>query len=269
MESSLGAPIGVQRNARVAHIRKYVCNPPERGHVLRLVAIENPPTVLGEWMRSQCDDNGVTADDVDARLRDHANTTGEDTQANLTWCAENSTVVCNKRLRCKPDNSADSTTDPAMMAQAEALGIDGTNKGNAIQLSRALEGQLRLFMSDAQTRRAEDRARERLNMERESMYGSMIKDAWQMAHLANMEADKLRHQQRRELDQVALQLRETLTEQDPESEESGARAEMIKMVTGAFTQALPFIVGQLGKMMQEPAPQPMSANTRPEPTDAE
>jgi hypothetical protein len=249
---AVGAPIGVNRNARVAHIRKYVCNPPERGHVLRLVAVESPPTVLGEWERAQCQDNGLTADDVDARLRDHANTTGEETQANLTWCAENAMVVTSKRLRCKPDNSADSTTDPSIMAQAEALGIDGTNKGNAIQLSRALEGQLRLFMSDAQTRRAEDRARERLNMEREAMYGSMIKDAWQMAHLANMEADKLRQTQRRELDQVALQLREAAGYEAEASEEGGANAELIKTVTGALTQALPFILQGVMRALQEP-----------------
>jgi hypothetical protein len=213
-------------------------------------------------MRGQCDDNGVTAEDVDARLRDHADTTGRDTEANLTWCAENSTVVCNKRLRCKPNNAAESTLDPSMLAQAEALGIDGTNKGNAIQLSRALEGQLRLFMADAQTRRAEDRARERLQMEREQMYGTMIKDAWTAAHQANLENDKLRHQQRRELDQAALQLREAVETDGAGDDETEAKTEMIKMVTGALAQALPFIVAQVQKMMVE-APPPANTNGAP------
>lgn len=248
--NGLGAPIGVNRNARVAHIRKYVCNPPERGHTLRLVAVEDPPTVLGEWPRAACEDNGPTADDVDARLRDHANTTGTETTANLTWCAENAMVVTSKRLKCKPDNSPESTMDPAMMAQAEALGIDGTTKGNAIQLSRALEGQIRLFMSDAQTRRAEDRARERQNIELVQVLGQMVRDGWTAAHQANAEADRLRIQQRSELDRVALQLRDATTG-SAEQEESGARAELIRMVGGALTQALPFIVTAVGKMITE------------------
>ncbi len=157
----LGAPIGVNRNARVAHIRKFVCVPPARGQTLRLVAVEDPPTVLGEWPRAACEDNGVTAEEVDARLREHADATGQETQANLTWCSAENHVVCSKRLKCKPESSPESPLDPAYMAQAEALGIDGTNKGNAIQLSRALEGQIRLFMSDAQTQRAEARAMQR------------------------------------------------------------------------------------------------------------
>ena len=252
MDSGLGAPIGVNRNARVAHIRKFVCVPPERGHTLRLVAVEDPPTVLGEWPRAACEDNGPTADDVDARLRDHSNTTGQETIANLTWCAENNMVVCSKRLKCRPDSAPESTMDPAMMAQAEALGIDGTNRGNAIQLSRALEGQIRLFMSDAQTRRAEDRARERQNIELFQTMGAMVRDSWTAAHQANAEADRLRIQQRHELDKAALAIREA-TNSDADTEESGARAELIRMVGGALTQALPFIVSAVGKMVTEGA----------------
>jgi hypothetical protein len=251
--TGLGAPIGVQRNARVAHIRKFVCVPPARGHTLRLVAVEDPPTVLGEWPRAACEDNGPTAEEVDARLREHADTTGQETLANLTWCSAENHVVCSKRLKCKPDNAAESTLDPAYMAQAEALGIDGTNKGNAIQLSRALEGQIRLFMADAQTQRAEQRAMQRQQLELVQALGGMVRDGWTAAHAANLEADKLRIQQRRELDQAAAAVREA-TQLDADTAESGARAEVLQMVSSAFTQALPFIMQAVQKMMlQQPA----------------
>lgn len=259
--TGLGAPIGSNRNARVAHIRKFVCVPPERGHVLRLVAIDDPPTVLGEWPRVQCADNGITAEEVDAFLREHANATGERVTANLTWCAENHLVVTTKRLKCEPEaNSESALVDPSDKARMEALGLDGSNKGNAVQLSRALEGQIRLFMNDAQTRRAEDRAQARVNIELVQTMGAIAREGWAAAHAANIEADKLRQQQRRELDQAALAVRESV---DSESEESGARAELIKMVTGAFVQALPLIVNGVSKMLAEnsnaAAPPPAAA----------
>lgn len=253
----LGAPIGVNRNARVAHIRKFVCVPPARGHTLRLVAVEDPPTVLGEWPRASCEDNGGTAEEVDARLREHADTTGMETTANLAWCADNALVVCSKRLKCKPESSPESPLDPAYMAQAEALGIDGTNKGNAIQLSRALEGQIRLFMNDAQTQRAEQRAMQRQQLELVQALGGMVRDGWTAAHAANAEADRLRIQQRRELDAAALAVRDA-TQLDADSAESGARAELIQMVGGAISQAMPFILAAVQKMMLQA---PANANT--------
>jgi len=255
----LGAPIGVNRNARVAHIRKFVCVPPDRGHTLRLIAIEDPATVLGEWPRAQCEDNGVTAEDVDARLRDHANTVNAETAANLTWCAENHLVVCSKRLKCKPDSPIDSAMDPASAAQAEAWGVNGSVKGEALQLGRALEGHIRLYMTDAQTRRAEDRARDKMQIELIQTLGTMVREGWTAAHQANAEADRLRMQQRRELDAAALQLREALPEGDPENE---ARGELINQVGAALTQAFPFILQHVVKAL---AQVPDNANATPLP----
>lgn len=247
--TGLGAPIGTNRNARVAHIRKFVCVPPERGHVLRLVAVDSPPTVLGEWPRIQCADNGLAAEEVDSSLREHANATGERVIANLTWCAENHLVVTTKRLKCEPETSEEGTLeDPSDKARMEALGIDGSNKGNAVQLSRALEGQIRLFMSDAQTRRAEDRAQQKVNIELVQTMGAIAREGWAAAHAANIEADKLRLQQRRELDQAAIEVRDAV---GADAEESGARADLIKMVTGAFVQALPLIVQGVSKMLAD------------------
>lgn len=281
MESTgtLGAPIGVNRNARVAHIRKWVCNPPERGHVLRLVSIEDPPSVLGEWPRAVCIDNAATAEDVDVLVREHANTLATEIQANLIWQAEEGHIVCTKRLRCRPDSSGDTSS----LAQAEAAGLDGSFKAEAIQRQREHEAAMRSYFQGHQVQQTQavqlmreqreaSTAIQREQREMMLLLGNMLKEQYQATHQAQLAQDKLRAEQRRELDRATEAMRDALEANvgSVEGEESSARADLIKMVAGAMGQALPFIVQQVGKMMlEQPAPAPANTNNGPPPTDAQ
>ena len=260
--SGLGQPIATNRNARVAHIRKFVCQPPERGQTLRLLEIADPPTTLGEWPRVACVDNAATAEDVDSLLKEHASTMGCEVIANLVWTSSEALVVCSKRLKCRPDPvDGGAMADPSVMAQAETLGITGSQQGVIIQLQRALEANTRLYMSGHQTQMAERSSAAREQRELTALMGSLLKDSWSAAHAANMELDRQRERQRKELDQAALMVREA-TATEAADEESGARADLIRMVGSALTQALPFIVSAVGKMMTEQPPS-MAANAPP------
>ena len=248
---TLGAPVGTQRNARLVHIRKFACNPPDRGHTLRLVAVEDPPTVLGEWPRIACQDNASTAEDVDSLLREHANAgEGAELVANLTWQAEDGLVVMTKRLRVKPERNE----DPASMAQAEAAGLDGSRRANEIQLQREREAFVRSYFSAHQTQNAQYIALLREQRELVTTLTTALRDQYSHTHAAHLALDKQRAEQRRALDDAAEQIRNNV---DATAEESGARADLIKMVGGALTQALPFIVQSVGKMLTE---QPANAN---------
>lgn len=278
MESTgtLGAPIGVNRNARVAHIRKWVCNPPERGHVLRLVSIEDPPSVLGEWPRAVCIDNAATAEDVDVLVREHANTLATEIQANLIWQAEEGHVVCTKRLRCRPDSSGDTSS----IAQAEAAGLDGSFKAEAIQRQREHEAAMRSYFQGHQVQQTQavqlmreqreaSTAIQREQREMMLLLGNMLKEQYQATHQAQLAQDKLRAEQRRELDRATEAMRDALESAAAVDggEESSARTDLIKMVAGALGQAVPFIVQQVGKMMlDQPA---ANVNAGPAPTDAQ
>lgn len=260
--SGLGAPNATNRNARLAHIRKFVCSPPERGHTLRLLEVADPPTTLGEWPKTSCVDNAATAADVDALVRDHANTMGYEIQANLVWTSETGLVVVSKRLRCKPDPVDAASLDPSLMAQSETLGITGSAQGWMIQQQRALEAHARLYMSGHQTQLAQASAQARDARELAGLLGSLLKDSWAAAHAANVQLDLQRAQQRKELDQAAKLVREA-TDAAAGDEESSQRAELMEMIGGALSKALPFIVQHVGKMMTEPAP----ANTNATPAD--
>jgi len=248
--SSIGAPIGAQRNQRVSHIRKFVCVPPERGEVLRLVAVEDPPTVLGEWPKVACVDNGSTAEAVDSLLREHATTNGTETLANLTWQSAEGLVVCTKRLRCKPEGNGDDSSDPAALAQAEAAGLDGSRRADLIQLQKEREAFMRSYFSAHQTQNSQYIQLAREQRELITTLASCLREQYTATHAAHLALDKQHAQQRSALDDAAERIRDSV---DATAEESGARAELIKMVGGALAQSLPFIVAQVGKMLTEAA----------------
>ena len=230
------------RNARVAHIRKFVCVPPPRGHTLRLVTCEDPATVLGEWLREGCEDNGSTPEDVDQRLREHADTIQAEVVANLVWQTETGLVVVTKRLKCKADIDP-AGMDPAQAAQAEALGIVGTKEGWFIQAQRHQEAMMRSYFSAHQTQIGQGNALI-------SILGGMLNEAQMNAHRAHLELDKLRAQQRLELDKMYEQLRESEPDNsNADDPEGGARADLLRQLGGALTQALPFVIAQVAKQI--------------------
>jgi hypothetical protein len=259
--ASIGPVPGAGRNARVSHIRKFVCSPAnERCAVLRLVAVEDPPTTLGEWPRVACEDNGSTAEDVDALLREHTQTAGREVIANLVWQSHEGHVVYTKRLRCVPD----ATQDPGSMAQAEAAGLDGSRRADDMQRQREHEAAMRCYFSAHQTQSAQAIALMREQRELVVALGGMLREQYIATHQANVAQDRLREERRRELDEAAIQLREA-TDVEAGAEESGARAQLIRMVGDALTQALPLIVNAAGAMMLKA--QAQTANTNA--TDAQ
>jgi hypothetical protein len=259
-------PIATGRNARVGQIRKFVCVPPERGQVLRLVTIEDHPAVLGEWPRLACVDNGHTADDVDMLLREHANTIGQEAMATLAWTAEGGFIVCQKRLRCRPDASQDGPMDPAWVAQAEALGINGTREGRELQSQRATEAMIRLYMSGHQQLAVERNQLNRHSLEMVSMLGGLLKESWAANHAAQLELDRVRAAQRLELDKWADELR--AREESPESIAKAAQNEVIEMavdllkpVAPVLAQALlqKFVINDGAAPVVQSAPPPAAA----------
>lgn len=246
----IGAPIGANRNARVAHIRKFVCAPPERGAVLRLIAVDDPPTVLAEWPRAACIDNGSTATDVDGLLREHATTCGVVTIANLTWISTEGHIVCTKRLKCAPDAAEGGEMNMGDAAAMNALGINSTREGGILQMQRGLEASMRMYHAAHQTQIAQGSAQAREARELCSTLGSLLKDSWTAAHQAHLELDKLRASQRAELDRAAVMVRDA-TESAAGDEESEASAEFIRTIGSAIGQAMPFIVAQVAKKFAE------------------
>lgn len=249
---SMDVSVSSPRNARVAHIRKFCCLPPERGAVLRLLTCEDPPMTLGEWLREQCADNGGIPEDVDMRLREHASTTGVETLANLVWQSGEGGVIASKRLRCRPDSDPMAGTDSA---QLEALGIVGTEQGKALQVQRHHEAMMRGWWEQF-----------RLLSQQQTLQNQMLlqhlMEAHRATHAAHMELDKLRAAQRRELDQYALAMRQSADNDNGGDPEKTARAEFIRQVTGALIQAAPTLIELIATQLagddgdDPPAPQP-------------
>jgi len=236
------------RNQRLIHVRKFACNPPTRGHTLRLVTIEEPPMVLGEWDRVACADNGATAEDIDGRLREHADTAGQPIGATLSWNAEDGQLLQSKRLNCKP--ALDPTLDPAEAAKMEALGINGTELGKRIQDQRHHEAMVRSYFSAHQTQVAQQQQMYRETTQQQhqmiSLLGSLLKDSYNSNHTAQIELDKLRMEQRVQLDRLFERIRTSDDGGDPESK---VRGEFMAEAGKAVIQLLPFIIEKVGEML--------------------
>lgn len=223
-------------NARLAHIRKFVMVPPARGAVLRLVTCEEPPCVIGEWTREECVDNSATAVAVDEALREHTQTVQEHTTANLAWSSGEGHVVAGKRLKCgyEPEGM-----DPALAAQAEALGINGTQQGVMMHQQTVLERQLRLYMAGHQSN-------QQVALGLVNTLGSMLQQSYAAQHKLHVELDAARAKQRTELDEMIEQLRDA--EGGPTSPEAEAKAELVVQAGEALKQVLPLVLN--GVMMK-------------------
>lgn len=241
-------------NARLAHIRKFVMVPPERGRMLRLVTCEEPPAVIGEWTREQCADNATTPVDVDELLREHTQTMQSETIATLAWQSAENTVVTSKRLKCAYEAEV---LDPSLAAQTEALGINGTAQGATMQTQVALERLVRLFMTGSQ-------ANQQTQLGLISSLGGMVQSSWAENRKLQAELDSARAKQRSEIDQLVEALRDVGGEApDPEKE---VKAEILSELGGQLAKVLPHLVVHF---LQQRAQQPSNTNAQPAPQDAD
>lgn len=241
------------RNARLAHLRKFVCVPPERGHTLRLITCEDPPLVIGEWQRAACQDQLSAAEEIDTRLREHAQTQQLEVHANLVWQTDENAIVVSKRLRCRPEQ--DAPIDPA---QAEALGVLGTEQSDRVLRARHHEGMMRMWFQafrEHQQLQLEDRRDlqrqmgevQRQSFEMNRLLAKMLEEQTKVSHAAHLDLDKLRAQQRRELDQTAERVRDMLDKKPDEDPEKSARGRFIDQVTQIFVSAAPTVVEVLAE----------------------
>lgn len=225
-------------NARIGHLRKFVAVPPDRGSVLRLVSIEEPPATLGEWMRAACVDNGSIAEDVNGLMVDHVQTLQEDVKFTLVWMDDTGgQVVTHKRFAVRYRQELDE-------AASQASDILGTERGILSQMQRHSEAMTRMYLAAHQTQ--------------VQMLGTLVRDlggqlnhAHSETHRFAIEVDKQRVIHRREIEQLADQA-------VPEDVESSARAGMIETLTKAFETALPTLLqGGMAilaqKLIQPPA----------------
>lgn len=201
---------------------------------------------LGEWPKDACGDNVSICEDVDQRLRDHADTEAMEVIANLVWQRVDGTVHSTKRLRCKPSISA----DPDDVAKAEALGIVGTREGWFLQMQRHHEVMVRSYFANHQTQIAQGLQMQRAQTELIGTLGGMLNEAWKGTHGAHLELDKLRNQQRNDLDRWFNEFQD-LKEQagTGQTEESAERTAIMQQVGEAMKVALPFLIQAVGRAL--------------------
>lgn len=237
-------------NARVAHIRKFVMVPPARGAVLRLVTVEEPPCVIGEWTRPQCEDNGATALDVDGVLREHTQTMQTETVANLVWQDEAHNLVTSKRLKCGYESE---NLDPSQAATMEALGINGSSSGNLQHSQTMNERVLRLLLTSLHTSH-------QANIGQNQTLLSTLQASWAENRKLQAELDTVRAKQRAELDEYveALRAADGGEATDPEKV---ARAELLAEMGGELSKVLPHVLVHLVQRYASPQ-QPANTNAQ-------
>lgn len=244
-------------NRRLAHVRRFTCNPPARGVELRLVTCEDPPQALGSWTREECDANGSTAELVDATLQDHAQTLQEEVTATLAWTAKDGSIVISKRLRCRyaPDEASG---DPQDAVRSEALGITGTQAGTLLQTQRAMEASLRMYISAHQTQIGTMQAlvHELFTQQRELLA---------LHHRTNLELDNQRHKQRAQLDALYDRLLDAETANDSGDPEKDAKAALIEQISEPLAKALPLLIGAAVQQFMAPKQASAPAVATPEP----
>jgi hypothetical protein len=220
-------------NARVAHIRKFVMVPPARGATLRLITCEEPPSVIGEWTREQCEDNGSTAVDVDAVLREHAQTMQTECVANLSWTDAQHQLVTSKRLKCAYEAEG---VDPAFAAQAEALGITGTVQGGLMHVQTINERLVRVMLAGIHTT-------QQTHVAMNNTLLSTLQSSWTENRKLQAELDALRAKQRGEIDLLVDALRDS--EGEPPDPEKEVKAELLQEVGSQLAKVLPHILVHL------------------------
>jgi len=239
-------------NARLAHIRKFVMVPPQRGHTLRLVTIEEPPCVIGEWTREQCVDNGATALDVDSTLREHAQTMQTETTANLVWQDEAHQLVVHKRLKCAYEAE---NLDPSAAATMEALGINGTAAGNLQHAQTINERVLRLLLTSLHTSHQS-------NVSQNATLLASLQASWSENRKIQAELDAARAKQRAEIDLYVDALRDA-EGGEPVDPEKQARAEVLAEMGAEISKVLPHVLVHLVQRFAQPQPANTNAQLQP------
>ena len=239
------------RNARITHIRNFVSKMPKHAHALRLVTIEDPPMILGEWPADGCEENLMISEDVDGRLREHADTVGGAVGATLSWNTEGGQLIHSKRLNVK---ALDPAMDPSESARNEALGISGAELGREVQRQRHYEAMIRSYMAAHQTQIAQaQQARREDNadkMEMMRLMSGMLSDAYKANHAAQLELDKLRAEQRMQIDKMMDRLHAqaaALERHEPSDPEAAVKAEFMKDAGKMVLELVPFFVEKLAE----------------------
>lgn len=251
-------------NARIGHIRKFVMVPPERGHTLALVSIEDPPCRLGEWTRVECAENGSRAIDIDGLVDEHTRALTADCSFTLAWIDEQKQLVTSKRLNVRYR----SETDDETTQKFEALGIVGTQQGALMQHQRLYEALTKTYLSAHQTQVA--MANERENrawqaQERQAMLfekilgtlGNQLIETHKLNHAAHIEQDKQRIVFRREIEDIT----------DRAMSDAGGDSGLLEKALPLLQQAIPALVqGFMGAMQAKAAAAaPPPAGPAPDP----
>jgi hypothetical protein len=249
----IAPPAGRSLNARAAQIRKFVVTPPERGHVLRLVSIDDPPCVLGEWPRTACAGNGSIADDIDRLFVEHGNTLGTEVGAHLAWVDEAKLIVQAKRLKYRPEPN---DVDPLA---AEAMGINGTAQGERMQNQRLAEAFARINASLIQGSQQQQVHTLREQREVIGLLLGLCKELAASTRNAQAELDKAYYLRRKELEQRDQLLRDT---SDPEAAASAMQSELMSQALEQFAPVVPVFLQAMMQWLQTRtggAPPPMAA----------
>lgn len=228
-------------NARTAQIKRFCATPPPRAMYLRLVTSEDPPQPLGEWLAAQCRDNGMVCLEVDQLLVDHTETVGRPVEAILGWQTEGDpgSVISTKTLKCRP-----APKDMTMEAfAAEQLGIDGTPRGQALQIQRHHEILLKSYLVAHQAQigtsnQLVERSQERL-FDLQDRYDELRRERDALV-------DKVRELSNGLPEGMVDDLVEEVVEASangPRTDE--AKAELYKTVNDALSKALPMAFAQL------------------------
>lgn len=239
------------RNARIVHIRKFVCDPPKGAHTLRLVTIEEPPMLLGQWLEETCRDNASIPEDVDGRLREHGEEISGPVGATLSWSDANGVNLGSKRLNWKP---VDVSLDPSEQARNEALGINGTELGREVQRQRHYEAMIRSYFAAHQAQIAQTNANHRetvgQQMDMIRLLGGLLTDSYRTNHDAQIQLDKLRMEQRSQLDRAServQEMAEKLRLENPTDPEATVKAEFMKDAGKMVIELVPFFMEKLAE----------------------
>jgi hypothetical protein len=209
-------------NARIAHIRKFCAIPPERGHTLRIITIEDPPQCLGEWSRGVAQDSASVPADVELSLQEHAKAQRAQVRATLAWLDEDGGLVVSKRLTVpyQPDASDEATET--------AAALDGSERQGLVQQQTLLDKHARMYINAHQTQVAQ-----LTGLVRD--LGTMLAESHKQAHIAHLELDKQRLAYRKELERM-------VDAELPPGGEDDERAAMVQQIAGGLGQALPFLL---------------------------
>jgi len=225
-------------NSRVSQIRKFVTAPPARGKVLRLVTTHPTQQSLGEWLRAQCENNANVALEVSELLQEHSNTTQRRTEASLAWLDGETPrgLVVAKTLKARPA----ATDEDDGEDDNQALGIDGTQVGQVVQMQRHMEVMARSYFTAHQSQIVT------ANEQTRALYEENRALHMEVARLRSCEV-KLQALE------ASIALSEQVDENATGPETDAARAELIRTSIEGLKKAGPMVYGLVLKWAAEQA----------------